>query len=196
MPTDAFALLGGDQDLKPKAIHAALRKLRGAAGQAVAQGPRPGGWSHLHEAAHQGDVERVRLTASRWNVNEPDTHGTKPLHEAANAEVVRELVKGGARPSARDKHGQTPLHRAVMDERLDVAEYLIRRTKASPNSQDDQNRTPLHLAAIKDDPRTAEALLRPGAKPYRVDNDDNTPMRVAMTHGSIAFVCAFLKAAM
>lgn len=136
------------------------------------------------------------MTASRWNVNEADTNGTKPLHEAANAEVAQELVKRGARPGARDKHGRTPLHRAVMDERPNVAEYLIRRTPASLNARDDQNRTPLHWAAIKDDPRTAEALLRAGAKPYGVDRDDNTPMRLAMTHGSIAFVCAFLKAAM
>ena len=58
----------GDQESESKAIHAVPRQLRGAAGQAVAQASRPRGWSRLHEAAHQGDVERVRLTASWRNV--------------------------------------------------------------------------------------------------------------------------------
>ena len=186
----------GDQELKPKDIHAVPRKLRGAAEQAVAQASRPRGWSRLHEAAHQGDVERVRLTASWRNVNEPDATGTKPLHEAANAEVAQELVKRRARPSARDNRGRTPLHRAVMDARPDVAEYLIRRTTARLNSRDDQGRTPLHWTAIKDDASTAEALLRGGARQRVKDKDGNTPMRLAMTCGSMGFLCAFLKAAM
>lgn len=186
----------GDQELKPKAIHAVSRKLCGAAGQAVAQASRPRGWSRLHEAAHQGDVERVRLTASWRNVNEPDTTGTKPLHEAANVKVAQELVKRRARPSARDNRGRTPLHRAVMDRRPDVAEYLIRRTTARLNSRDDQDRTPLHWTAIKDDSSTAEALLRAGARQRVKDEDGNTPMRLAVTCGSMGFLCAFLKAAM
>ncbi len=83
-----------------------------------------------------------------------------------------------------------------MDDRPDVAAYLILQTKADLNVRDDQDRMPLHWAAIKDDAPTAEALLRAGAKQYLRDNDGNTPMRLAMTHGSMGVVCAFLRAAM
>ena len=47
-----------------------------------------------------------------------------------------------------------------------------------------------------DDARVTAALLEREAKPYEKDKDGNTPMALAMTHGSMAFLCAFLRAAM
>ena len=150
----------------------------------------------MHQAAHQGDVKRVRGLAHHWNVNEPDANGTRPLHEAANAAVAQTLVDAGARPSSRDGRERTPLHRAIMDERCDVAEYLICGTTAMLNWSDDRGRMPLHYAAIKDDGATTGVLLRMGAKPFEKDLDGNTPMRLAMTRACGAFVGAFLNAAM
>ena len=83
-----------------------------------------------------------------------------------------------------------------MDGRTDVAAYLTRETKAQQNRRDALGRTPLHWAAIRDDGSAAEALLRSSAKHRLVDDDGDTPMKLAMTHGSMDFVCAFLRAAM
>lgn len=152
-------------------------------------------WSSLHEAARQGDVESVRSMARLGRVNKKDASGNRPLHEAANKGVARELVKAGARLHVEDQHKRTPLHRAVLDEHPKVAVYLIDHM-SKIDLRDDEGRTPLHWAAIKDDAATAVALLRAGAKQRVKDNDGNTPMRLAVTHGSMDFVCGFLKAGM
>lgn len=123
-----------------------------------------------------------------------------PLHEAESVEVARALVVVGARLNVRDQHGRTPLHCAVVDGRWEVAIFLVelsRERYLHLNARDDKGRTPLHWAAIKDDGVTARALLSlVGTKQHLKDNDGNTALRLAMTHGAVDFVCAFLRAGM
>ena len=150
----------------------------------------------LHKLARSGNVEGVRRLRYSGRINEKDVIQRTPLHCAANEDVARVLVEAGARPNARDKHEQTPLHRAVVNRYLDVAAYLIDEAGASLNVRDDRGRMPLHWSAIKDDASTAIVLLRAGAMPYPKDHDGSTPLRLAMTRGSMSFVWAYLEAGM
>lgn len=84
---------------------------------------KPAGWSRLHEAVHQGDVERVRRVAVYRNVNVKDASKSTPLHVAASREVAEALAERGAKLNVWDVRYRTPLHRAIIDQRSDVAEY-------------------------------------------------------------------------
>jgi ankyrin repeat protein len=76
------------------------------------------GWTDLHSAASAGDAERVR-----------------------------ELLKKGADPNAKNEYGNTPLHEAASRGHVDVVRLLLEHG-ADPNIQNNIGWTPLHLAAF------------------------------------------------
>ncbi|MGI9482879.1 MAG: ankyrin repeat domain-containing protein [Hyphomicrobiales bacterium] len=61
------------------------------------------GYSGLHAAAHQGDIEKItKLIAAGASLNETDGHGRTPMHVAAFAsheDAVRRLATGGGDPN-------------------------------------------------------------------------------------------------
>ena len=91
-------------------------------------------------------------------------------------DVVKLLIKFDAVVDARDRIGWTPLHRAALRERLDVAEYLLRlrfRDEEDENStvepadvdaQSNNKNTPLHVASIVGNFQIVELLMKNGAR--------------------------------
>jgi hypothetical protein len=114
----------------------------------------------IHEAAKEGDIKKVELLLK----SQPDLISSKD-----------------------DKYGQTPLHFAAFNDRLDVAKLLLA-DKADVNAKAKNGSTPLHLAAAKGNKDMVELLLTNKADVNAVDNDGWSPMHSAVTweHKDIA----------
>ena len=88
----------------------------------------------LHEAAAEGDIEKVKS-----------------------------LISGGADVNAKDDSGGTPLHNAVIFTQKDVIELLIAKG-ADVNAKDNQGRTALWWAKQQENDEITALLLKHGAK--------------------------------
>jgi len=110
-------------------------------------------WSDLHFAASAGDVERVR-----------------------------ELLKKGVDPNAKNEYGDTPLHLAAFWGHVDVVKLLLEHG-ADPNTQDKAGRTPLHVAASMGHVDVVRLLLEHGADPSIRNRDGKTPLDLAKERG-------------
>jgi len=120
-------------------------------------------WSDLHFAASAGDVERVR-----------------------------ELLKKGVDPNAKNEYGWTPLHLAALNGRVDVVKLLLERG-ADPNAKNGDGKTPLHVAAIRGSVDVARLLLQYGVDPNVQDERGRTPLHVAAIRGRVDVVRFLLE---
>ena len=93
---------------------------------------------------------------------------------------ITSLLETGAGPNARDRRGQTPMHRvARFAASADVAAALLE-AGADPDARDREGRTPLHVAARWcANPATIRVLLELGADSQAKDNAGMTPLQVA-----------------
>ena len=89
----------------------------------------------------------------------------KQLHQASNGgrdQEVLELLQFGAPPNSdyytREKHGETPLHRACYYNNLHSAELLIK-FGAIVVATHNNGSTPLHQACVYNSRNTAKLLL-------------------------------------
>jgi ankyrin repeat protein len=73
-----------------------------------------------------------------------------------HADVAELLLKRGANPNARDRHGYTPLHWASA---ADVV-YVLLDHGADPTITDNRGRTPLDLARDIGKTKITEAIAR------------------------------------
>jgi ankyrin repeat protein len=72
------------------------------------------------------------------------------------------MQKAGASPSARDNHGNEPLHAAATGASPDVLLALIR-NGALLDARNDASETPLHVAARSEIVATVTTLIKAGA---------------------------------
>ncbi len=82
----------------------------------------------IHDAARDGDVERVKtlLKDNPAEVNAKDDGGWTPLHYAVgHKEVVELLLTQKAEVNARDNSGWTPLHLARINRNRAEEELLV-----------------------------------------------------------------------
>ncbi|KAK4207663.1 ankyrin repeat-containing domain protein [Rhypophila decipiens] len=82
-----------------------------------------------HEKSTATEIIKL-LTSTSRNTTKRDT--------TAN---VKEMV------NARDRYGNTPLHKAASAERGDIIHYLIKQLNANPSAMNRKRQTPLHVAA-------------------------------------------------
>ncbi len=149
-------------------------------------------------AATQGraDVLRELLDADRESVNAPGGDGQRPLHVAANVEIVKLLVERGADLEMKDvDHEATPIQYQINN--LDVVRELLRHG-AKPD---------VFVAAVLDDVELLRTILKAepnagfihvGESPFRTVKSDGghiyayqlgstkTPLQVAIERGSAA----------
>jgi len=144
------------------------------------------GWTDLHDAAYDGDVERVRkLLKEGKNPNIKDEYGNTPLHIAASkgrVDVARLLLKHGADPNVQNEYGWTPLHGAASEGYVEVVKLLLEHG-ANPNAGSIHGDTPLHIAAYWGHVAVVKLLLEHGADPTIKNRGGKTPLDLAREAG-------------
>eukprot|EP00397_Hematodinium_sp_SG-2012_P062456 GEMP01084397.1.p1 GENE.GEMP01084397.1~~GEMP01084397.1.p1 ORF type:complete len:203 (+),score=47.54 GEMP01084397.1:256-864(+) len=122
------------------------------------------GYPPVYRAVMAEDHHRTFL--QRWTVD-------KSL--AALEESIKYLVEHKADLNIQPKSGdgRTPLHWAVVRNRLKIVKVLLQRG-ACPNIQDDAGDTPLHYCTVQNNPAIRALLTSYGA-------DDHIPNKAAET---------------
>jgi RNA polymerase sigma factor (sigma-70 family) len=151
-------------------------------------GVQPG----IHEAAAIGSTERVAelLAADSSLLDSYSTEGFTPLALAAHfgkQETAEFLISRGAEVDAVSEHemGVTPLHAALFGRRADMATLLVDhgadvRIKRGGKGWPRAGWTALHYAACFGFVELIEILLDRGALIDERDDEDRTPLGVAV----------------
>ncbi|CAB3403422.1 unnamed protein product [Caenorhabditis bovis] len=106
--------------------------------------------------------------------------------EAGNARAVKLLTDRKKLALCRDTRGLTPLHKAIVFERTDIAKYLIRNYPQSVNAMDQKKRTPLHYAAaLKDGGYMYRIMRKAGGDPNIFDCNGRPAKYYSTHHGEI-----------
>ena len=145
---------------------------------------KPYGYTAMHQAAAQGNVQQIRYLAEtdKRTVDTKGGHDDLPLHiaiENSHFEAVVALLEHGANKEARARDEQTALHVAAYYNRIEVARYLLQ-CGGNINAQDSSGKTPLHIAIARGYVDMAELLLQNGADKEARDNKQTTPLHLSV----------------
>jgi ankyrin repeat protein len=146
-------------------------------------------------AALNGGVEKIRWILSKENINTQDDTGMTPLHMAvnlgSNLDVLASLIEIGASLDVREKSGNTALHLALLEAKMDVAAFLI------------ENDAPLFtlnnggvnpLALIFSLPKRQYEGMINNSFIAKTDSSNNTPLFPAVQIGSQEAVSLLVQA--
>jgi ankyrin repeat protein len=109
--------------------------------------------------------EALAAIRSAPDVNAAQADGSTPLLWAVHRvdhEMVKELLRRGARPNVRNSLGATPLGEATSIADQDMVDSLLK-AKADPNLGNDDDQTPLMIAARNGSLPIVKALVKAGA---------------------------------
>jgi ankyrin repeat protein len=95
-----------------------------------------------------------------------------------DASKVQDLIKRGADVNSKNNYGQTPLHRALGNNAIEIAKLLID-AGADVEAKNNYGLTPLHLASGNNHIEMTEFLLERGADVNAKDKYGRTPLYVA-----------------
>ncbi|VDK57088.1 unnamed protein product [Anisakis simplex] len=109
----------------------------------------------------------------------PSTAKIQAIHKAienGNLRSVKLLTDRKKVALCRDARGLTPLHKAIVFSRADIAKFLIRSYPQSVNAMDQSKRTPLHYAAaLRDGGYMYKVMRKAGADPNIFDCNGRPP---------------------
>ncbi|WP_419198881.1 ankyrin repeat domain-containing protein [Wolbachia endosymbiont of Rhagoletis cingulata] len=101
-------------------------------------------------------------------------------------DAVKDLTNQNANVNARDKYSWTPLHWAAFKDRLEVAEFLVKKG-ADINAEDKgpYGKKPIHVAAENDSKDIIEFFLSKGVGIDDTDKQVYTPLHYAVLRRSL-----------
>jgi ankyrin repeat protein len=146
--------------------------------------------SLLHWAVAERNVDIVKILIPYIGVNVVDSKGTSPLHIAAengDDDIVKALLRKGARSNITNKEGQSPLHLASQKGYPVVVSELLKNEAsvklASVKLVDNKGRLATHYAASIGQDQILRLLLRAGSNVLAGDADGNTILHLAAEAG-------------
>ncbi|MFO7955892.1 MAG: ankyrin repeat domain-containing protein [Candidatus Brocadiia bacterium] len=161
------------------------------------------GDSPLLAAAERSDPEMVRLLIEHGaDLHHVDAGGRTALHRVAGArdadprqqvEILELLIARGLDPTAREEHGDLPLHGAAYAGNATVVEFLLQRG-VPVNATNYSGFTPLHHAAAYGDVEAVKVLIDAGAAFNAPTPWGATPLHRAASMGRSDSARALLEA--
>ncbi|MEI7835965.1 MAG: ankyrin repeat domain-containing protein [Planctomycetota bacterium] len=134
------------------------------------------GWTALHWAAADGDVDMIeQLLAARADVDATDAAGKTPLHEACRSgqvSAVQALLTAHANPKLADLMGRTPLHYAVLAGNRAIVDLLLGK-RVDVNAATKDGQTPLQMALVGGQGEIVDLLRSHGATPVALPGRQN-----------------------
>ena len=145
--------------------------------------------SSIKSAVENNDIRKVlSLIKNGCNINARTNCGRTLLHLASinRFEMSKILVGKGADINAKEINGYTPLHFAVMYEKIPIASMLIKHGSNVQSSCNSGN-TPLHLACARR-LELSNLLIDSGADINAVNVNCQTPIRFAISTNHLSAV--------
>ena len=150
------------------------------------------GQTVLHLACSAGHLEMVNFLLERGaNVDAVDDDGWTPIFYAITEDylkIVSVLIKYDCDVNVIDKQGYSPLLCAVVLNNIDVVRELLKLKTTDVNLTDEKFRknTALHVAAQNGYKDIVEYLIKNEVKLDALNENNETPLQVAMKKGYTA----------
>lgn len=139
--------------------------------------------TRLHEAAVNGDIEKVRTLISEGaDVNYKNRLGWTPIHTATRnrrQNIVELLIEKGADINGPDNRGWTPLHFAAEIGNIAIVELLIEKG-ADLNIETKDKQNALTIARSNNRQEIARLLMRSGAQEPAIEEEKSDEAESAM----------------
>lgn len=121
-------------------------------------------------AAEEGRCDLVKewINKDPESINARTDLGMTPIHRAArfgHADIVKELLKAGVKPTIRDARRNTPLHDAACEETSLYALHILLQAGCLVDVKNSRGDTPLMVACAFSNLPAVAYLLKSGANP-------------------------------
>ena len=91
------------------------------------------------------------------------------------------------------RRNETVLHRAALQSRREMVEFLLKQGGFSPQETDGNGNTPLHCAALGGHPEVGQLLVDAGADLEATNNEGERPLHLGAGAGNLAFLKILLQ---
>ena len=127
-----------------------------------------------------GHEEIAKLILPFSDINAVTSAGATSIHYASSKgrlELLVALIAAGADLSLRDSSGSTPLHRSILNGKVQVTNEILKHVSGvAINRKDKSGWTSLHVAVYSGNYEVAEKLVEMGADKDVKDLDEKTPL--------------------
>eukprot|EP00344_Euplotes_crassus_P002521 CAMPEP_0196996146 /NCGR_PEP_ID=MMETSP1380-20130617/2107_1 /TAXON_ID=5936 /ORGANISM="Euplotes crassus, Strain CT5" /LENGTH=234 /DNA_ID=CAMNT_0042412029 /DNA_START=167 /DNA_END=872 /DNA_ORIENTATION=- len=84
--------------------------------------------------------------------------------EESNIEKLTKIIENGYNINQNDKFGNTPLHFAIQNEKIEIVDFLLSQDNIKVDVEDSQKNSPLYYACLQSNEEIFSKLATKGAK--------------------------------